>query len=127
MRDRLRLLTTPGFITFRSECQTRSVLKIGLPPGAAAVLINQTHTYRDLFLPINFAEKQLFDSIDGERSIGEIVEAAVLPSNELASIDTAHSFFERLWWNDQVVFDTTRQHSSSSMSMNHAFETSPFL
>src|SRR5271154_1018009 len=43
-----------------------------LPAGAAAVLINQTHTYRDLFLPIESTEKSLFDAIDGVRTIGDI-------------------------------------------------------
>ena len=36
-----------------------------LPPGAAGVLINQTHTYRDLIMPIDATEKRLFDAIDG--------------------------------------------------------------
>ena len=57
-----------------------------LPPGAAAVLINQTHTYRDLFMPINATEKRLFDAIDGTRSIGEIVasSAAILTQQSTA-------------------------------------------
>jgi SAM-dependent methyltransferase len=65
-----------------------------LPPGASAVLINRTHTCRDLFLPIDAAEKRLFDAVDGHRSIGAILEQP----------DRARSFFERLWWYDQVVF-----------------------
>ena len=44
-----------------------------LPPGAAAVLINRTHTYTDIYLPIDAQEKKMFDAIDGERTIGEIV------------------------------------------------------
>ena len=48
-----------------------------LPPGAAAVLINQNHTYTDLFMPIDSAEKRLFDGIDGNRCIGDIVESAL--------------------------------------------------
>ena len=44
-----------------------------LPPGAAAVLINRTHTYTDIYLPIDVQEKKMFDAIDGERTIGEIV------------------------------------------------------
>ena len=46
-----------------------------VPPGAAAVLINQSHTFRDLFLPIDSGEKLLFDSIDGRRNIGQILQA----------------------------------------------------
>jgi hypothetical protein len=68
-----------------------------LPPGAAAVLINRTHIYRDLVLPINAAEKRLFDRVDGIRTLGEIAEG-VPPA-------MARGFFERLGWWDQVVFD----------------------
>ncbi len=45
-----------------------------LPPGAAAVLINQNHTYRDLIMPIDSTEKSLFDAIDGNSSIGDILQ-----------------------------------------------------
>ena len=47
-----------------------------LPPGAAAVLINRSHTYTDIYLPINAQQKKMFDAIDGERTIGEIVVEA---------------------------------------------------
>ena len=76
-----------------------------LPRGAAAVLINQTHTYRDLFLPITPTEKRLFDTIDGVRSIGDIVEKTLPPADRSRDLDMARSLFERLWWHDQVVFD----------------------
>jgi SAM-dependent methyltransferase len=45
-----------------------------LPPGAAGVLINRTHTYRDLFMSIDATEKRLFDAVDGSCSISDIVE-----------------------------------------------------
>jgi len=77
-----------------------------LPPAAAAVLINPTHTYRDLFLPITQVEKQLFDAIDGHNSIGGIVKRGLSLSGEPAHLDSARRFFERLWWHDQVVFYT---------------------
>jgi len=64
-----------------------------VPPGAAAVLINRTHTDRDLFLPISAVEKEWVDAIDGARSIQQI--------------GGTRAFFERLWWHDQVVFDTS--------------------
>ena len=73
-----------------------------LPPGAAAVLINRAHTYHDIYLPIDAQEKRLFDAIDGERSIGEIVGDA--------DRDVGRALFERLWWHDQVVFDASRGH-----------------
>ena len=73
-----------------------------LPAGAAAVLINRTHTYTDLYLPVDAQEKRLFDAIDGERTIGEI-------AGEHGSSDTARALFERLWRYDQVVFDASRR------------------
>jgi len=79
-----------------------------LPAGAAAVLINQTHTYRDLFLPIGSPEKTMFDAIDGIRSIADIVERTLSSLYRTTNIDMARTFFERLWWHDQVVFDSTQ-------------------
>src|ERR1017187_10306638 len=80
-----------------------------LPAGAAAVLINRTHTYRDLILPIDATEKRLFDAIDGKRSIGEIAGAELRSDWQAEACPTkARAFFERLWWYDQVVFDTSR-------------------
>jgi hypothetical protein len=65
------------------------------------VLINRTHTYTDIYLPIDAQQKKMFDAIDGERTIGEIVV-------EQGQHDNARSLFERLWRYDQVVFDTSR-------------------
>src|SRR5687768_5887054 len=73
-----------------------------LPPGAAGVLLNRTHLFQDLVLIINEEQKQIYDAIDGRRSISEIVgELNVDPSN-------ARDFFENLWRYDQVVFDTSQ-------------------
>ena len=71
-----------------------------LPAGAAAILINQNHIYRDLIMPIDSIEKRLFDSIDGNSSIDEIMQ------KQACSLDRACSLFDRLWWYDQVVFQT---------------------
>jgi SAM-dependent methyltransferase len=79
-----------------------------LPPDAAGVLINKSHTCRDLFLPIDRTEQLLFDSIDGHSSIGAIVERTSSSSDPIAPLDMARTFFEKLWWYDQVVFDTSR-------------------
>jgi SAM-dependent methyltransferase len=68
-----------------------------LPPGAAAVLINRRHTYTDLYLPINAQQRRLVEAIDGNRTVGELV-------TERASLATTRTFFERLWWMDQIVF-----------------------
>jgi SAM-dependent methyltransferase len=80
-----------------------------LPPGAAGVLINQTHTYRDLFLPIGTREKLLLEAIDGVRNIADIVERAAPASQRRTNLDVARTFFEKLWWHDQVVFDASQQ------------------
>ena len=75
-----------------------------LPPGATAVLISQSHTYRDIYMPIDAAEMRLLDAIDGERSIGGIVDKALASSGKTSHVDIVRAFFERLWWHDQVVF-----------------------
>jgi SAM-dependent methyltransferase len=80
-----------------------------LPEEAAGVLINQTHTYRDLYLTIDSTEKFLFDAIDSNRSIKHIVEMTSPSAHRTSRIDIARAFFEKLWWYDQVVFDTSQR------------------
>jgi SAM-dependent methyltransferase len=87
-----------------------------LPPGAAGVLINQTHAYRDLFMPIDSTEKRLFDAIDGNCSIGGIVEKTLPSAQTKSQLDMAHTFFEKLWWYDQVVFDASLSHARKEES-----------
>jgi len=77
------------------------VVEERLPPSAAAVLINRSHTYTDLYLPIDAQQKPLFDAIDGQRSIGEI-------ARDEEARSTARVLFERLWQHDQVVLDTSK-------------------
>jgi SAM-dependent methyltransferase len=79
-----------------------------LPPGASGVLINQTHAYTDLILPLDPTEKALFEAIDGDGRIGEIVERTSASVHNKVLPDTARAFFERLWWYDQVAFDSSR-------------------
>jgi SAM-dependent methyltransferase len=81
-------------------------LQDGVPVGAAAVLINRTHTYKDLFLSVGPAEKQLFDAIDGKRTICEIAKTVASSSRITEEFDRPRTFFEQLWRYDQVVFDT---------------------
>jgi hypothetical protein len=71
------------------------------PPGAAAVLINRTHAYSDIYLPVDERQKQMFDAIDGTRTVGEI-------AGLIDRLDGSRAFFERLYSHDQVVFDTSR-------------------
>lgn len=77
-----------------------------LPPGAAGVLINRSHTYRDMYLPIDTTELRMFEAIDGVATAGDILvrTGAMRP----AELRAASSFFERLWWYDQIVFDRSQ-------------------
>jgi SAM-dependent methyltransferase len=72
------------------------------PAGAAGLVINQTHVFPDLYLTINEPQKNLYEAIDGQRSIAQIVEAV----NE-TDPSIPHDFFEKLWQHDQVVFDAS--------------------
>jgi hypothetical protein len=72
----------------------------GLPSGVSGVLWNQTHTFDDLFLVIDEREKRMFEAIDGRRSISEILE-------DVNEKEASPLFFKKLWWYDQVVFDTS--------------------
>jgi hypothetical protein len=74
------------------------VVRERLPAGAAAVLINRSHTYTDLFLPVDQRELKLFNAIDDRRSIDAL-------ANGIADWDFTRSFLEKLWRWDQVVFD----------------------
>jgi SAM-dependent methyltransferase len=76
-----------------------------LPPGAVAVLISQSHTYRDVYMTIDAIEMRLLDLIDGCRSIGAIADQVLPPTHAAVQLDKVRVFFERLWWHDQVVFD----------------------
>ena len=72
-----------------------------LPAGAAGVLLNRSHPFHDLIVVLDARDKRLFDNIDGRSSIAEISDCADV--SERARIRT---FFEKLWWYDQVVFNT---------------------
>ena len=54
-------------------------------PGAAGVLLNQTHLFHDLFLFIDAQEKRMFEAIDGRRSISEIVDKVKEKGTSLAA------------------------------------------
>jgi len=94
-----------GFVPIRMS--DTICLEERLPMGAAAVLINQTHTYRDLYLPINATEKRWFNAIDGNCTIGDIAARTLPSSPNNSQLDMIRTFFERLWWHDQVVFDAS--------------------
>jgi SAM-dependent methyltransferase len=74
-----------------------------LPAGAAGVLLNRSHPFHDLILPINADEKRMLDRIDGDRRVAEVVDRPVGDD----AWRRARVLFERLWWYDQVVFDAS--------------------
>lgn len=80
-----------------------------LPQGAAAVLINQNHTYTDFILPVDEFELQLYKGINGERSVAEMMSTMHKTGNRQKQSERVRSLFERLWWYDQVVCDTSRK------------------
>lgn len=82
-------------------------VKERMPAGAAAVLINPSHSHTDLYLPIDAAEERLLEGIDGARSVGDIARSEGL-------LDRAGAFFERLHEYDQVVFDTSAAGGSAA-------------
>ena len=90
-----------GYIPLRAPDTIR--VQERLPPGAAAVLINRSHSFTDLYLPIDAQELRLYDAIDGERTAGEIARAA-----GDANANGAAAFFARLDSYDQIVLDASR-------------------
>ena len=78
------------------------VVQDRLPAGAAAVLVNKSHQFHDLILPISRADKALFDAVDGRRTISEILD-----HTSTAERARARALFEALWRYDQVVLDTS--------------------
>jgi SAM-dependent methyltransferase len=78
-------------------------IKDRAPAGVAAALINPSHTYPDLALFIDAAQERLLAAIDGERSVGEILQSVGGFEEE-----KGRQFFRRLWEHDLIVFDAKR-------------------
>jgi SAM-dependent methyltransferase len=78
-----------------------------LPPGSAAVLINQAHTDTDLYLPITTEEKQFVDAIDGTQTIKQIIEKVIVNHSQKHRLENEQviDLFIRLWRYDQIVFE----------------------
>jgi hypothetical protein len=72
-----------------------------LPAGVSGILLNETHVFDVLMLYIDAREKRMFEAIDGRRSISEILD-------EVKEKAPSPLLFEKLWWYDQVVFDTSK-------------------
>jgi SAM-dependent methyltransferase len=85
-------------------------IKDRAPAGVAVVLINPSHTYPDLAFFIDDTQERLLAAIDGERSVGEILQSAGGVDEE-----TGRRFFSRLWEHDLIVFDEKRlQHAPTA-------------
>jgi len=72
-----------------------------LPPESAGALVNTAHQFPDLFLLIDAKEKQMYEALDGHRTIGAILDTVE------GSGPRARDFFQKLWRYDQMVFDTS--------------------
>jgi SAM-dependent methyltransferase len=79
-----------------------------LPPQFTGALLNQTHLFPDLYLFIDEKYKQIYDAIDGRRTIGQIVGMIE------GAGPRVRDFFQQLWWYDQVVFDTSKANTAST-------------
>jgi SAM-dependent methyltransferase len=90
------------YVPFRLPWTTCVQEVENLPPDTAAVLVNKAHVFPDLFLFIDAKEKQAYDAIDGRRTIGQIVDTVE------GFGPRARDFFQKLWWYDQVAFDTSK-------------------
>jgi SAM-dependent methyltransferase len=110
-RDDRAALSQP--IAFEGDAW-RSYVPVGLPwsryirdrapPGFSAVLINPNHIYPDLALLIEPKQERLLASLDGERSVGEILESAAGAMSD----EEGRQFMKRLWEYDHIVFDAKR-------------------
>ncbi len=74
-----------------------------VPPRSVAVLLNPADEYPDLILPISLAEDRLLALMDGQRSLGEIVQSCATHQDAVRALP----FFEQLWQYDQIVFDVS--------------------
>ena len=81
------------------------VVEERLPPGSAAVLINQMHTFTDLVLPIDALEHRIYRAIDGASSVAEIAGAVGADDADLSHRLT--DFMRKLWWYDQIAVNAS--------------------
>jgi SAM-dependent methyltransferase len=98
----------PAHVQFDDDRWTRYVplrlpwtrlVEDSLPPGAAGVLLNRSHPFRDLILILSPQDRRLVDRIDGHRTTAEIADHAAIADREYVRV-----FFQKLWRYDQVTF-----------------------
>lgn len=92
------------YVPFRLPWTTS--VQENLPPETAGALVNEAHLFPDLFIFVDAQEKQIYEAIDGRRTIRQIIDAVE------GSGPRARDFFQKLWRYDQVVFDTSKSKSS---------------
>jgi SAM-dependent methyltransferase len=79
-------------------------LRQRLPEGAAAALLNRSHSDPDLVLFVDSAELRLVEAIDGRRTIARIFEHVATSKPAIRSAhEQVRNLFQRLWWYDQVI------------------------
>lgn len=102
-------------VSFDDECYLRYVplrlpwtrcVQENLPPETAGALVNEAHLFPDLFIFVDAQEKEIYDAIDGRRTIGEIVDSVE------GFEPRARDFFQKLWRHDQVVFNTSKANAA---------------
>jgi hypothetical protein len=98
---------TRGSTTSPSACLTSICIQQRLPAGRRPVLINQTHTDTDLFVPIDAAEKRLFDAIDGQSTVANSCGARAIIGGRRRARDRARLLRAALVVRP-VVFDASR-------------------
>jgi hypothetical protein len=74
-----------------------------LPAGSHAVLLNPVHKHNDLFLPVDAVEHDLFDKIDGQRTLGGIAQGC----GKKPIADRVPEFFQKLWRHDLIAIDAS--------------------
>ena len=81
-----------GYVPLRPH--TVTAVRERLPPGAAAAVLNRAHVHSDLVMFIEERELEMFEAIDGRRTIADIGPYS-------------GEFFERLWLHDLIVIDAS--------------------
>jgi SAM-dependent methyltransferase len=80
-----------------------------LRPGAAAGLRNRGHLDADLVLWVDELELRLVRSVDGQHTVGELIQAEVSSArSDRRAWEWARGLFGKLWRYDQIVFDGSR-------------------
>ncbi|MDO6825471.1 bifunctional 2-polyprenyl-6-hydroxyphenol methylase/3-demethylubiquinol 3-O-methyltransferase UbiG [Marinobacter sp. 1_MG-2023] len=108
-RDQVVSFTGSGWLDAIPLKQPDTIaVEENLPPGSAAVLINRSHTYTDIYLPITQGQKALYDQIDGKQSIRLIIERIAGQTHNEVLHENVRRFFEQLWRYDQILLDNSK-------------------